>query len=529
MIEVGNGGSSSSSLSTATADTLSVIMYPGAYANYTSGNWSHDSEGRMIAFYNQTMQLCLTAGSTIELKECSGRTGTTTTPPDANQNWVLDPSTGNLYTQTGPAKSKSCLALLHGYGPALTMAKCKSGSSGANEEFTLVSKNLCSSTLAAAPKTLCLKVEVSKPGGGGGGGNGFQCGADAAALARCQVHLTMWTIMKAPLLLGNDVRKIDPVTLAILVNKDALAISQDALGEQAQRVWSSSGAGFSDLRSPSFGFSSPAAAVAAPCDHAKATQVWSWKKQQQKTVLMTIDADGNEWCVSDVEGTEDVGSWRALPCASSAATALVAVPSFQGQSSTLTTLQTLTGRHLTVENKHGASGPVASTRYLHAAIPSEYDDDDATDDLDGRLSTTTTTASSWIQQPRTHTELAGAFTLMHSDRVGIRNDNKSGGHPASIPRGGDWCLDIATTGDREVWAGKLSPGTKWAVALLNRDGAASANITVDYQSMLNATSADASFSITDVWQGGKVVGVHKGSYTALVAPQAVAYLILTPA
>jgi hypothetical protein len=248
------------------------------------------------------------------------------------------------------------------------------------------------------------------------------------------------------------------------------------------------------------------------------------KKQQQKTVLMTIDADGNEWCVSDVEGTEDVGSWRALPCASSAATALVAVPSFQGQSSTLTTLQTPTGRHLTVENKHGASGPVASTRYLHAAIPSEYDDDDATDDLDGRLSTTTTTASSWIQQPRTHTELAGAFTLMHSDRVGIRNDNKSGGHPASIPRGGDWCLDVANDADSEVWAGPLAD-RKWAVALLNRHPTASATITLDF-TMLNST-ADASFTVKDIWKA-KEVGTHKGRYTATVPPQAVSYLLLAP-
>ena len=105
MIEVGNGGSSSSSLSTATADTLSVIMYPGAYANYTSGNWSHDSEGRMIAFYNQTMQLCLTAGSTIELKECSGRTGTTTTPhthrhPLSLAPIALQPRTGYLAPRT---------------------------------------------------------------------------------------------------------------------------------------------------------------------------------------------------------------------------------------------------------------------------------------------------------------------------------------------------------------------------------------------------------------------------------------------
>ena len=49
---------------------------------------------------------------------------------------------------------------------------------------------------------VCLKVEATRPshggggGGGGGGASGFNCIANPAALARCQVHFTMWTIMK---------------------------------------------------------------------------------------------------------------------------------------------------------------------------------------------------------------------------------------------------------------------------------------------------------------------------------------------
>ena len=41
--------------------------------------------------------------------------------------------------------------------------------------------------------------------------------------------------------LGNDIRKMDTVALSVVKNKDALDISQDPLGVQAQRVWSAPG------------------------------------------------------------------------------------------------------------------------------------------------------------------------------------------------------------------------------------------------------------------------------------------------
>ena len=40
--------------------------------------------------------------------------------------------------------------------------------------------------------------------------------------------------MKAPLLLGNDVRTMDAASLGVVMNKDALNISQDELGVQVR-------------------------------------------------------------------------------------------------------------------------------------------------------------------------------------------------------------------------------------------------------------------------------------------------------
>jgi alpha-galactosidase len=50
-------------------------------------------------------------------------------------------------------------------------------------------------------------------------------------------HMTLWVILAAPLLAGNDLSKMSPQTLAILTNKDVIAVDQDKLGKQGDRVW----------------------------------------------------------------------------------------------------------------------------------------------------------------------------------------------------------------------------------------------------------------------------------------------------
>jgi alpha-galactosidase len=49
-----------------------------------------------------------------------------------------------------------------------------------------------------------------------------------------RTHMTLWAIFAAPLLAGNDVRGMTPDTRSILMNKDVIAIDQDALGKQGQ-------------------------------------------------------------------------------------------------------------------------------------------------------------------------------------------------------------------------------------------------------------------------------------------------------
>ena len=49
-------------------------------------------------------------------------------------------------------------------------------------------------------------------------------------------HFSLWAMMAAPLIAGNDIANMDKVTRAILLNKDVIAIDQDRLGRQGRRI-----------------------------------------------------------------------------------------------------------------------------------------------------------------------------------------------------------------------------------------------------------------------------------------------------
>jgi alpha-galactosidase len=48
--------------------------------------------------------------------------------------------------------------------------------------------------------------------------------------------MSLWCILAAPLLSGNDLSKMTPDTLAILTNPEVIAVDQDALGIQGHRA-----------------------------------------------------------------------------------------------------------------------------------------------------------------------------------------------------------------------------------------------------------------------------------------------------
>jgi len=51
-----------------------------------------------------------------------------------------------------------------------------------------------------------------------------------------RTHMSLWSILAAPLLAGNDLRNMNPAILEILTNREVIAIDQDKDGKQGRRI-----------------------------------------------------------------------------------------------------------------------------------------------------------------------------------------------------------------------------------------------------------------------------------------------------
>ena len=54
-----------------------------------------------------------------------------------------------------------------------------------------------------------------------------------------RTHMSLWAMLAAPLIAGNDLRHMSRATRAILTNRAVIAIDQDRLGRQGYRIWRS--------------------------------------------------------------------------------------------------------------------------------------------------------------------------------------------------------------------------------------------------------------------------------------------------
>jgi alpha-galactosidase len=49
-------------------------------------------------------------------------------------------------------------------------------------------------------------------------------------------HFSLWALLTAPLIAGNDLRNMTPEIHDILTNKEVIAVDQDPLGREGERV-----------------------------------------------------------------------------------------------------------------------------------------------------------------------------------------------------------------------------------------------------------------------------------------------------
>jgi alpha-galactosidase len=65
----------------------------------------------------------------------------------------------------------------------------------------------------------------------------LEVGNGGMTTAEYRSHFSLWAIMAAPLMAGNDIRNMTPEIHDILTNKEVIAVDQDPLGQQGRRVW----------------------------------------------------------------------------------------------------------------------------------------------------------------------------------------------------------------------------------------------------------------------------------------------------
>ncbi|MBV8971482.1 MAG: glycoside hydrolase family 27 protein [Sphingomonadaceae bacterium] len=70
----------------------------------------------------------------------------------------------------------------------------------------------------------------------------LQVGNGGMTDAEYRSHFSLWAMMAAPLIAGNDTGHMTPATKAILLNAEVIAVDQDPMGKQGRRLAESGGA-----------------------------------------------------------------------------------------------------------------------------------------------------------------------------------------------------------------------------------------------------------------------------------------------
>jgi alpha-galactosidase len=65
----------------------------------------------------------------------------------------------------------------------------------------------------------------------------LEVGNGGMTTSEYRAHFSLWAILAAPLIAGNDLRNMPPEIHDILTNKEVIAVDQDPLGREGRRVW----------------------------------------------------------------------------------------------------------------------------------------------------------------------------------------------------------------------------------------------------------------------------------------------------
>lgn len=358
----------------------------------------------------------------------------------------------------------------------------------------------------------------------------------------CRAHFGIWSIVKAPLILGTNLSRLSPTQLAIISNKDLIDINQDDLGVQAKKLAVD-------------GFPTPRFVGLAPCDTSNSepgfngvsiaslqwtlqpTSVNSSAVMLKNTYTNRCLAISSYWNYPTVPllfpcNTSDPSQAWILPKeTANSIGGLLSLPALlSGSPSALTV-----GDSTLYGSVHGGGDPSLPDSFygltnltLSAYAPEPFCNNRGCDNY--------VPQASWYWSPR-----LGTLNLGHMSANDYRcfgpNCYQLTGHP---PTGAQYCLSHVLSYDAnvgtdpngsgkegsDIWGGPLSGGN-FVMGIVNRYNTQQ-QISARW-SWLEATGVDdtTSFCVTELYSGNKL-GANVGGVSLSVLPHDMLVLRLTP-
>ena len=132
----------------------------------------------------------------------------------------------------------------------------------------------------------------------------LEVGNGGMSLDEYRTHFTLWAIMAAPLIAGNDLRAMTPEIKAILTNRDVIAVNQDPLGIQG-RIVADNGDGVQTWAKPLRG-----GAVAAALVNLTADSAGVWARWQDLGIQTRRAKVRDLWGEKDLGFVDDSGNYN---------------------------------------------------------------------------------------------------------------------------------------------------------------------------------------------------------------------------
>lgn len=324
-------------------------------------------------------------------------------------------------------------------------------------------------------------------------GNGDFIPEDSPEAARrTRTHFSLWCLLKSPLLLSTRLDHLGNSSLAMLLDQELIAISQDPLGKQARRVKSTPNL-LGTMREPS----RDVVAVAALCDSSRTSQKWFLSDGN----LWTRDGHQLEWCLGMVFS----GIWSVVPyntssneCVGNAGEGAPPMHWRAEQSEDdgpIAFLWPTRPQGFGWSIDVGGSGPVPHSRWLLSVH-----------------------GGNWTGNLTAATIGIGSAFSPSADSV-IDDDGIGGVHARNAS---DFCLDVVTSGNVEVWQAELNHG-RHVVAVVNRSPADA----VENISWKSLGFSQGEYAARDVW-GKTNLGLIEEQFECQVSARDTLLLVLTP-